>query len=310
MQNKNLDKYINSLLDTMIFFSLNKRLVTLEEIYQYQIKSKIKLENLEKILNKLPNIVFRKGLYGFDWEFEKLFYIRQNKVRESIKRFRKVRKYAKLIINIPFVRGAFLAGSTAFSTGNANSQSDIDVFIVTEKNRIWFTRFLLMVITKIFRIGRRGDFDENLFCLNHFVTKNYLHRKNYDLYASEIYIDFLPIGRDSQNILSKFWEKNEWIREFYPNLAPRKNKIFQDIRSSKSKFLLEKIINLLGGNLINSLLKNIQILKINKSFEREKLIGRITFNDNELEFHPNSFDFRLENQIQEFRQEHKLSNLC
>lgn len=306
---KNLDSNQNLILDTMIFFSLNKRLVTKEEIYQYQIKSKISFDELELLLVKIPKIIFKKGLYGFDWEFDKLFKLRQNKIRESIKRFRKVRKYAKLLINIPFIKGAFLAGSTAFSTGNANSQSDIDVFIVTEKNRIWFARFSVMIITKIFRIGRRGDFDENLFCLNHFVTENYLQRFNYDLYASEIYIDFLPIGKNSQIILNEFWKNNQWIRDFYPNLNPRSNQIFRNVKTSKLKLWLEKLINLFGGNLINNFLKNIQILKINQSFKREELIGRITFNDNELEFHPNSTDFRLENQIQEFRRKYNFNIL-
>lgn len=306
---KNVDENKKLILETMIFFSLNKRLVTKEEIYQYQIKSKISFSELELVLAKIPNIIFKKGLYGFDWEFEKLFELRQHKIRESIKRFRKVRKYAKLIINIPFIKGAFLAGSTAFSTGNANSQSDIDVFIVTEKNRIWFARFLIMIITKIFRIGRRGDFDENLFCLNHFVVENYLQRSNYDIYASEIYIDFLPIGKNSKKILSEFWKKNNWIRDFYPNLQPRSNQIFSYIKTSKWKFYFEKIINLFGGDFINVFLKKVQILKINKSFRRENFFGRITFNDNELEFHPNSTDFRLEKQIKEFRQKYKLNTI-
>jgi len=92
-------------------------------------------------------------------------------------------------------------------------------------------------------------------------------------------------------------------------LQPRSNQIFSYIKTSKWKFYFEKIINLFGGDFINAFLKKVQILKINKSFRRENFFGRITFNDNELEFHPNSTDFRLEKQIKEFRQKYKLNTI-
>ena len=103
---------MNPLLYTLAYAYSQKRLLTLEEIHRYQIGSNYNLSEISSEIAKIPQIRTYQGLYGIEEGFEQLLALRQEKGRESIRRYRRVLKYARLLISIPYIKGIFLAGSS------------------------------------------------------------------------------------------------------------------------------------------------------------------------------------------------------
>ena len=277
---------MHPLLYTLAYANSQRRLFTIEEIYRYQIGSNYSLSELVLEISKIPQIRVENGLYGLDIDFDYLLNLRQEKGRESIRRYRRIIKYARLLISIPYIKGIFLAGSSSFSTGNAKQSSDIDIFIVTDPNRMWFARFELTIITQILGIRTAGDLEENRFCLNHYFRANYLERLDHTLHAAQLYSDYIAIGAESQDLLQKFWQINSWRQDYFVQTIPREYPVLSQLRSYPIKNWIEKFLNHFSIDFWNYLAKLIQRKKIKSNSIQSNAHNRIQIDDTELEFHP------------------------
>jgi hypothetical protein len=293
---------MHPLLYTLAYANSQKRLLTLEEIYRYQIGSTYSLSELALEIAKTPQIRTENGLYGLDIDFVELINLRQEKGRESIRRYRRVIKYARLLISIPYIKGIFLAGSSSFSTGNAKKSSDIDIFIVTDPNRMWFARFCLTIITQILGIRRVGELEENRFCLNHYITANNLERQDHTLYAAQLYSDYIAIGADSQVLLQKFWQANPWREDYLRQAVSREYPILSQLKPYPIKYWVEKFFNHFSIDFWNSLAKIIQRQKINSNAIQSNSHNRIQVDDQELEFHPEPNSIKADKIMQQVLQ--------
>ena len=55
-----------------------------------------------------------------------------------------IKKWQGLSINFPFVKDIYLANSIVFNA--VNDSSDIDLFVVSKKNRIWISRLVMSLV--------------------------------------------------------------------------------------------------------------------------------------------------------------------
>jgi hypothetical protein len=293
---------MHPLLYTLAYANSQKRLLTLEEIHRYQICTNYSLQELVTELAKTPQIRFYQGLYGLVDDFDQLLALRQEKGRESIRRYRRVIKYARLLISIPYIKGIFLAGSSSFSTGNAKKSSDIDIFIVTDTNKMWFARFWLTIITQILGIRRSGELEENRFCLNHYITANNLERLDHTLYAAQLYSDYIAIGDSSQELLQQFWQTNPWRQDYFNQAGSREYPTLSKLQPYRIKYCLEWFFNHFSIDLWNKLAKLIQRQKIKSNSIQSNAHNRIQIDDTELEFHPEPNSMKAEKIMQNILQ--------
>ena len=87
-----------------------------------------------------------------------------------------LKKFLPILINCPYTRAIFLAGSTA--VGNPKPESDIDLIIISEEKRVWLNRLFLELVTFIF--GKEDQRkNKNRFCFNIFylTLRHYYHTK-------------------------------------------------------------------------------------------------------------------------------------
>jgi len=274
------------LLKTFAYFTAQKRLVTIEEVHRYQLHTRYTLQELETQLQHIPQIHYQNGLYGLKEYYDTLLPLRQEKGRESLRRYRRLQKYGQLLTNLPYIRGVFIAGSTGFSTGNAKKSSDIDLFIVTKANTIWISRIIITIITHILGIRRVGDNEENRICLNHYITDNNLIRSDQTIYSAQLYADYIALGHHSQQVLNQFWQANQWIYDIFPQAKPRIYHIFSHIQYSPWQYRCEWILDHLSPDIWNTLAKWLQTRKIQSNSIQPTPHNRIQVSDRELEFHP------------------------
>jgi hypothetical protein len=123
---------------------------------------------------------------------------------------------------IPWIRFAAVSGAVSF--GSADTDSDIDIFLVAAKNRVWITRGfeeLLLNILGVRRVMWRKGVNNKL-CINFYTSESKLRldmKKRYK-YLTALEIAMLkPIYNEKylENILGK----NMWVKKFFPGISTK-----------------------------------------------------------------------------------------
>lgn len=188
---------------------------------------------------------------------------------------------------IPFVDFVLAAGSLA--TGNMREESDFDVIVGVRQGRIFTARVFCILAFGMFgwrAVHKRSNSKKwrDKICFNHFVTPNaYRLSPPHNEYWKKLYLNLVPVYGDTR-IIQRFFQANaDWMGEarLYQN-DPRHLYKFP----SSFKVFLEWI---LGGKFGDQLqrLKFIQIYFIRRG-SAGGYKPRIIYNDNELEFHPDT----------------------
>ncbi|EKE26876.1 MAG: hypothetical protein ACD_4C00133G0004 [uncultured bacterium (gcode 4)] len=106
-------------------------------------------------------------------KFIKSFNIKESPSDFELNLFKKTQKYSRYISWIPWLK--MLAVCNSLSMYSTKSTSDIDLFIVTEKNRVWFVRFFITIIFYILWVWRKDESNSAWnFCLSFFACENNL----------------------------------------------------------------------------------------------------------------------------------------
>lgn len=210
----------------------------------------------------------------------------------SDQKWKKTLKALKWLQAVPYLRAIFASGSLA--SENTSKDSDLDVLVVAKYGRIWTCRFFIFILTSILGV-RRKKYDKiapDKVCLNHYITDKSLSILFRSLYNAQTYAHLIPIWRADGKILSEFEKENRWIGEFvnvWKINSKRKHRTVKESKFLKAvSALFEKALDSRLGSLIESLMRRMQRGRIVKSKQYQKRGGRITVEDGQLEFHPDS----------------------
>jgi len=116
---------------------------------------------------------------------------------------------------VPFIRTVAVTGSVAY--GSADKWDDIDLFIVTKRNRLWLTAFMTLVFVRLTKLlGLRAP-HLSLFCLSYvhdeqgFANESQRSRRN-PLFARELLKAKPVAGADHYR---RILEGSSWVRDIY-----------------------------------------------------------------------------------------------
>lgn len=141
--------------------------------------------------------------------FKKYFKIKEEYSKEEKKYFDKAYKYIKYIKWIPWIKMIWIWNSLAMKS--ATESSDIDLYIVTDKNAMWFVRIFVTFIFQIFWVRKDEKNHAGRFCLSFFSTIDGMDFSSFkiddDVYLYFWIVYFKPIA-DYSNTYEKFLEKN------------------------------------------------------------------------------------------------------
>lgn len=137
--------------------------------------------------------------------------IRTEKI--SVGKLKRMRRLARLIALVPYVRLAGATGSLAMKNGSRGS--DWDMFIVLRSGKIWMGRTLLTGFLHLVGKRRHGRKINDRACLNYFVTEDNLEIGTKDLFSAHEYRFLIPLFNFP--LFQIFELKNRWIRQYKPN---------------------------------------------------------------------------------------------
>ncbi|MCX6807559.1 MAG: hypothetical protein NTZ80_02005 [Patescibacteria group bacterium] len=274
----------SAVLETLGYYFILNCPLSFDELYQRLHNVKITRIELKKFLQSAPKgIIFRDGFYALV-EKKNDIELRKLALTATEYKWQILSKRLELLRRIPFLRGVCVSGS--MSAGYANNDSDIDIFIIAKKNRIWLCRGFLAFFMKRAGWYRQEENKQvqNYLCPNHFITEDSLLLKPHNIYTAHLFSQFSPII--GQDICEKLRLANlGWIREFLPNshgqIMHEKN-IPDPIRSEPETFLIGPF-----GWLWEKVAQFLQLRKIksNKDFREKFARGGLRFSKKELTFH-------------------------
>jgi hypothetical protein len=116
---------------------------------------------------------------------------------------------------IPFIQTIAVTGSVAY--GSATRWDDIDLFMVTKRNRLWLTAFMTLVLVRLNKVLGLRPPHLALFCLSYvhdeqgFANESEKNIAN-PLFAREL-LKAKPVAGAVQ--YRRILEQNNWVEKFY-----------------------------------------------------------------------------------------------
>ena len=286
-----MDIIEKSIFKTLTYFDLLARPLTLNEVWQNLYRGKanklVVLLSLRKLIKK--KIVEKNGSYYFLYGRKKIVKNYLLKREISKKRWQKAYSVINVLKFIPFIKNVSVINSLSFS--NSTDRSDIDILIVTAKNRLWTVRAFTVLLLEILNQNKNKWYQANKFCLGFAFDENRLDLTKIK-YKKDIDFTYwlsglMPVC--DRGIYKKLIDENEWIYQELPCWQPK-----EIIPAPVNKTRLEKFLSGQFGDKLEKFLAKIQINKILKDPINRRPGASVIADSSMMKLH--AFDGRKERQ--------------
>ena len=254
------------ILATLTYFDIFDYPLTQTEIAQF-LKSAYAQDDFTESLHHLTR---ENWIYKFD-DFYTLqenysLVIRRMKGNKQARNMLKTaRQIAGVLSAFPFVKGVGVSGS--LSKNFADESSDIDFFIITERNKLWMARTIMHAFKKLAMLFGKAD----LFCMNYYIDEEMMEIKEKNIYTATEIATLLPLRGIST--FEEFFKQNIWSRDFLPNHSLRISYV-EENRNPFLKKLAEWMFRNPLGQVLDHLFMKLTVYQWNKKTRSGKLNKR------------------------------------
>ena len=254
------------ILGTLSYFDIFSYPLTQSEIAQFLKHTYCHKEFIES----LNELVEENWVYKFDefymlQEDHSLVHRRRKGNIQAKAMLKTAEKIAGFLSMFPFVKGVAVSGS--LSKNFADENSDIDFFIITERNKLWLARTFMHCFKKIAILLKKQD----LFCMNYYIDEDMLQIREKNIFTATEIATLLPLrGIDT---FQNFFKENSWSKNFLPNHSLRVSYV-EEAKNHFLKKAVELILRNPVGNVLDHLLMKFSIYQWNKKTKSGKLNKR------------------------------------
>jgi hypothetical protein len=130
----------------------------------------------------------------------------------------KTSEHLALVFAIPWVKMICITGSVA--AYNADKGDDVDILIVSTKNRLWLTRLFTVLILKIVNLYPKVDGECGKICANLYIDEEALPwpREKRSIYIAHDIALMQPVYQ-KDNTYFRFLLSNKWICDYLPKFT-------------------------------------------------------------------------------------------
>lgn len=265
---------VSNILRTLVYADIFDYPLTASEIHHWLIKDQTLTEESggmelikKNLIQKTKSFYYLKGR-------KKIVSLRQKRFRFSQLKCKKVKKIVNFLKLIPFIKLIAITGALAMN--NSDKNDDLDLMIITQKNRLWLTRLLVYLF--FFPFIRQSDRKKNRLCLNLWLDISELKvpQNQQSLFTAHEVCQIKPLlNRD--NTYQKFLTVNLWVKFFLPN-AVKGQSLTRD--PTERRVETAKLEGLSLIDKINTLAFHLQHAYMRKKITNEKVAFHSAF------FHP------------------------
>jgi predicted nucleotidyltransferase len=260
---KSLSVIKENILETLAYFDLFDYPLCRAEIYLF-LKNKHDYDTFDQALKSLLQS-------GIIHQFDKFYTLkndqylvvrRNNGNKKAAELIKIAEKVGSLLIRFPYVRGIAISGS--LSKNFADENSDVDLFIITAKNKLWIARTIMHCFKKLTFLVNK----EHLFCMNYYVDEQQMEIAEKNLYTAIEIGTLIPLQGDT--VFERFYTANAWTRDYLPNKNMRIASA-KPVKGGFLKSLLEVLFNNSAGDIIDDMLMRITGNRWLKKTQQKKL---------------------------------------
>ena len=251
-----------NILSTLAYFDLFNYPLTIEEIFLY-LPVKCEFDDFEYALRCL---VIDRLIYHFNkfYTLKNDYFLVERRLKGNAKAAEMIgiaKKVSDLLIRFPYVKGIAISGS--LSKNFADENSDIDLFIITAKNKLWIARTMMHCFKKLTFLVNR----QHYFCMNYYIDEQELLIREKNVYTAIEIATLIPLHGDT--VFEQFYVTNAWTRDYLPNKCMRLSTA-KSLKKSFIKRFTELLFNNRIGDAIDNLLMRITANRWLKKLQMEK----------------------------------------
>ena len=251
-----------NILATLAYFDLFNYPLTMDEVFLY-LPEKCAQDEFEYAMRSLviERLVYKFGRF---YSLKNDYFLVERRIAGNIKAKEMIAiagKVSDLLIRFPYVRGIAISGS--LSKNFADEDSDIDLFIITAKNRLWIARTLMHFFKKFTFLVKKEDY----FCMNYYIDEQELLIRERNIYTAIEVATLMPLHGDT--CFEQFYATNLWTRNYLPNRCLRLTTA-KAVKNSFFKRLFERLFDNRLGNMIDNWLMRITAGRWHKKMEMKK----------------------------------------
>lgn len=287
----------------IIYYDLLDRPLTALEIFKYlpALKPEVSFFEIQQTLANSDwlkkHLTASHGLYFLTGR-DKLINLRSERLKLASLKWKKLRGLIKKLTLVPFLRLVAITGS--LTAHNTQPDSDFDLLVVAQNNRLWLARTFLTGLTGLLGIRRHHAITRDRLCLNCYLTQDGLEIKEEakprDWHSAQEYGRLTPVLEIERGLYQKFSAQNSWLKEFlssypWPNFVGAK-KIKPSRLLSLARRVIEWALNGSIGKRLEETLGQWQSRRIRQKNENQPA-DQIYISPTCLIFHPHSKSYEL-----------------
>lgn len=245
------EEVVSTIRATLQYFHIFKHPLYLEEIHRFS--------PMDIPVNELYHALREMVITGAIYEYDNFYMLEDNKELVNRRLEGKQRadalmdeayRSASRIARFPFVESVCISGS--LSKGYANEKSDIDLFIITKKNRLWICRTILHLFKKMTFLWNA----QHSFCMNYFIDESKLCIEEQNRFTATELATLIP-AYNSFVYRRLIDENRAWLVNMFPNINWNSGTLITKKEPKTFRRIWEQGINLIFPKQINLLLMNV-----------------------------------------------------
>jgi len=202
---------------TMAYFDVFDYPLKIDELERFLLWASMDRRALWSFLNNDPGIQ-RNGDYYFFRGRREIVEARKNKEKLARRLWRKVHGFVPMLKAVPYVKMVAVCNSLAIN--NTADGSDIDLFIVAKKGRLFSARTFTTLLFSLLAVRRHGKKVRGRFCLSFFAADDSLDMRTIRKDEDDIYLPYWILTLRpvfGNEIYLKMMRENAWIGSYFPH---------------------------------------------------------------------------------------------
>lgn len=219
-----MNVYKEAILKSLSYFAIFQYPLTKKELWHYLLwekKSPIQfsLFNRSLFLLEKNKLVLKKEALFYQLP-SKINWAKKRKIKEKIasKKLALAKKTTRILSFIPTIKMIGLSGSLSLGIGEI--QDDIDLFIICQKNTLWFSRLIINLLLIFLGLKRtpKSQKTKDKICPNMFMEEDKLTlpKNEQDLYSAHELAFIKPLFQ-KEDLYQRLIKANSWAKFYLPN---------------------------------------------------------------------------------------------
>jgi hypothetical protein len=213
-----MDDFERAVIKALAYADLFEQPLSIRDLWLYLVGHSIKADEFERTVRSRMGsyeVLSDYAVLSGRADLVKAVATRREHARRKMAA---VYRWRWLFALVPWVKMVAVTGSVA--GGTPGSHDDIDILVITSRNRLWLSRFIVTGLLTLLGKRRKPNDDparvDDKFCLNMWLSEDGLASEQQNLYVANELSRMKPVLNRDQ-MYERYIAANRWVERILPN---------------------------------------------------------------------------------------------